>query len=215
MLLLSASLFTSLFANITCLTLKIKKEEPIMTNETLNLISSRRSHRAYDTTPLTDEQLNALLKAAVESPSAVNRQPWHFTVVRNQELLDEWNGAVWEQMMKRNPEQRSPRFQDKDFHVFYHAPTVIVLSGMPDQHYTPIDCGIAVENIALAAESMGLGSVILGMPRDAFMTDKADALRKALKFPEGWDFVIAIAVGVPADTKEAHPVKEDRISFVD
>ena len=186
-----------------------------MTNETLNLISSRRSHRAYETTPLTEEQLDALLKAAMESPSAVNRQPWHFTVVRNQELLDEWNKEVWNQMMKRDPERRSPRFADKDFHVFYHAPTVIVISGMPDNHYTQIDGGIAVENIALAAESMGLGTVILGMPGDAFQSEKADYFRKALKFPQDWDFVIAVAIGVPADTKEAHPLKEDRIAFVD
>ena len=186
-----------------------------MIPETLQLIASRRSHRAYADTPLTKEQTEAILQAALASPSAVNRQPWHFTVVRNQQLLDEINQAVWEQMMKRNPEKRSPRFADKDFHVFYHAPCVIFISGLPDFHYTPIDGGIAVENIALAAESMGLGSVILGMPRDAFLGDKADNFRKALHFPEGWDFVIAIAVGVPTDTKPAHEVKEDRISFVD
>ena len=186
-----------------------------MSNETLRLISARRSHRAYETTPITEEQLNAILQAAVESPSAVNRQPWHFTVVRNQDLLDKMNQAVWEQMMKRDPEKRSPRFADSKFNVFYHAPTVIFISGMPDNHYTPIDGGIAVENIALAAESLGLGSVILGMPRDAFAGDQADAFRKALLFPEGWDFVIAIAIGVPTDTKDAHIVKEDRVSFVD
>ena len=186
-----------------------------MNNETLALISARRSHRAYEKTPLTQEQLDALLKAAVESPSAVNRQPWHFTVVRNQELLDRMNKAVWEQMMKRDAQKRSPRFADGNFHVFYHAPTVIFISGMPDNLYTPIDGGIAVENIALAAESMGLGSVILGMPRDAFAGDQAEEFKKALQFPAGWDFVIAIAVGVPADTKEAHPVKEDRVSYVD
>ena len=186
-----------------------------MTNETLSLILSRRSHRAYADTPLTKEQTEAILQAALASPSAVNRQPWHFTVVTNQALLDEINRAVWERMMLKNPERRSPRFANPDFHVFYHAPTVIFLSGMPDNHYTHIDCGIAVENIALAAESLGLGSVILGMPKDAFAGEKADAFRKALRFPEGWDFVIAIAIGVPADTKDAHPVKEDRISFVD
>lgn len=186
-----------------------------MNNETLRLIASRRSHRAYRDTPLTQEQIDALLKAAVESPSAVNRQPWHFTVVRNQKILDEINKAVWEQVMKRQADKRSARFSEKDFHVFYHAPTVIFISGMPDNPYTPIDGGIAVENIALAAESMGLGSVILGMPRDAFAGEKADEFRRALLFPEGWDFVIAIALGVPADTKEAHPVREDRISFVD
>ncbi len=186
-----------------------------MSNETLRLISARRSHCAYESTPITEEQLNAILQAAVESPSAVNRQPWHFTVVRNQELLDEMNTAVREQAMKRDPGKRSPRFADSDFHVFYHAPTVIFISGMPDNPYTPIDGGIAVENIALAAESLGLGSVILGMPKDAFAGDKADDFRLALHFPEGWDFVIAIAIGVPADTKDAHPVKEDRISYVD
>ena len=186
-----------------------------MENQTLALISSRRSHRAYEKTPLTQEQLDALLKAAVASPSAVNRQPWHFTVVRNQELLDEMNRAVWEQMMKRRPDQRSPRFADSNFHVFYHAPTVIVLSGMPGNHYTHMDCGIAVENIALAAESMGLGRVILGMPRDAFAGDRAEAFRKALHFPEGWDYVVAIAVGVPTDTKDAHVVGEGKVSFVD
>ena len=67
----------------------------------------------------------------------------------------------------------------------------------------------------MAAESLGLGSVILGMPRDAFAGEKADEFRKALHFPQGWDFVIAIAIGVPADTKDAHAVKEDRISYVD
>lgn len=186
-----------------------------MSNETLKLIAARRSHRAYESTPLTDGQLDAVLKAAVESPSAVNRQPWHFSVVRSQKLLDEMNKAVWEQMMKRNAENRSPRFQDPDFHVFYHAPVVIVISGLPDFYYTPIDAGIAVENMALAAESLGLGSVILGMPRDAFLGEQGDQFRKALHFPEGWDFVIAIALGVPKDHKEPHPVKPDRISYID
>ena len=187
----------------------------MMENETLRLISARRSHRAYEKTPLTQEQLDALLKAAVESPSARNLQPWHFTVVRDQKLLDEMNDAVREQVMKHLPADRSPRFADSDFHVFYHAPTVIFISGMPGNYYTPIDGGIAVENIALAAESMGLGSVILGMPRDAFQHEKADQFRRALQFPEGWDFVIAIAVGVPKDDKAAHPVAEGKISFAD
>lgn len=186
-----------------------------MKNDVLQVISARRSHRAYENTPLTQEQLDALLKAAAEAPSAMNRQPWHFTVVRNQALLDEMNRAVREQMMKRDAQKRSARFQDGSFHVFYHAPAVIFISGMPDNYYTPIDGGIAVENIALAAESMGLGSVILGLPRDAFAGDKAEEFKKALQFPAGWDFVIAIAVGVPADTKDAHPVKADCVSFVD
>lgn len=185
-----------------------------MSQDVLKIIASRRSHRAYTDTPITSQQLDALLKAAVESPSANNRQPWHFTVVRDQALLDQINDATRENVMKRPAENRSPRFVDPAFHVFYHAPTVIFISGMPDNHYTQMDCGIAVENIALAAEGLGLGSVILGMPREAFQTERGDGFRRALDFPEGWDFVVAIAVGVPADTKDAHLVGEGKISFV-
>ena len=65
-----------------------------MTNETLSVIASRRSHRAYQRVQITPEQLDALLTAAKESPSAMNRQPWHFTVVQNETLLNEINDAA-------------------------------------------------------------------------------------------------------------------------
>ena len=183
-------------------------------NPVLAAIADRRSNRAYRQTPLSEETLNVLLKAAVESPSAVNRQPWHFTVVRDQNMLKELNAAIWEGMMARDPEKRSPRFQDPNFDVFYKAPCVIFISGDQKNSWAAIDCGIAVENIALAAQGLDLGSVILGMPKEAFMGPKGDYFRQALSFPEGHDFEIAIAVGEAADTKAAHPVGENKISFV-
>lgn len=185
-----------------------------MTNLVLQTISSRRSHRAYAAAQLTQAQLDAILQAAVESPSAVNGQPWHFSVVQKPALLQEINEAVRENMLKTDPAHRSPRFEDPAFDVFYHAPTVIFLSGNPENRWTPIDCGIAVENIALAAESLGLGSVILGLPRGAFQGEKASALRTALQFPAGHDFVIAIALGTPTDDKPAHPVGENKITVI-
>ena len=184
-------------------------------NETLRLIAARRSHRAYETTPLTAEQLECLLDAALASPSARNLQPWHFTVVRNQQLLAEMNAAAREAAMEQAPEKRSARFQESSFDIFYHAPTVIFLSGVRANRYSHIDCGIAVQNIALAAESMGLGSVILGLPNLAFESARGPEFRQALEMPEDSDFVIAIAVGVPADDKGPHPVSEGKISFVD
>lgn len=182
-------------------------------NETLKLIASRRSHRAYEQKQITPEQRDALLAAAVQSPSAVNRQPWHFTLVQNQALLDEINVYCCENA--RSKEGASPRFAQDDYHVFYHAPTVIFLSGPQGTVYAPIDCGIAVQNIAIAAESMELGSVILGMPREAFQSAHGDHVRKTLGFPEGHDFIIAIAVGYPADTKDAHPVGEDKVLIIE
>lgn len=186
-----------------------------MSNAVLETIAKRRSHRAYTEAPVTDAQLQALLNAALQSPSAVNRQPWHFSVVRDQALLRDINAEVTAQMQKREESARSPRFADPDYNVFYHAPLVIFLSADPTWRYSAIDCGIAVQNIALAAESMGLGSVILGMPRAAFEGARHDEFARALHFNAGEEFMIAIAIGTPADDKDAHPLHDGSISYID
>ena len=186
-----------------------------MTNAVWDTIAARRSHRAYQDTPVTQAQLDALLAACLQSPSAVNKQPWHISVVRDKQLLSDINDATREGMMRKEAAQRSPRFEDKKFDVFYNAPLVLFLSADPAWRYSMLDCGIAVQNIALAAESMGLGSVILGLPREAIVGERADEFRRRLCFLPGEDFAIAIAIGVPSDTKAAHPVHDGHISYID
>ena len=99
---------------------------------------------------------------------------------------------------------------------FYHAPTVIFISciSLDKMRYAQTDAGIAVENMALAAVGLELGSVILGMPHEAFVGEEAEELRKALHFPEGFDFMIALAVGYPATGKDAHVVHPDRVTIL-
>ena len=183
-------------------------------NQTLETIAARRSHRAYEATPLTKEQTDIILKAAVESPSARNAQPWHFTVVTDQKVLREINGETRRIMMEMDPAKRNKRFDDSGFDVFYHAPTVIVLSGDKENGWSALDCGIAVENIALAAESIGLGSVILGLPKAAFYGPRAAEFKEMLGIPATHEFQIAISLGVPTDTKEKHLVGENKINFI-
>lgn len=185
-----------------------------MTNEVLNVISARRSHRAYTAEAVPEEKMAAILQAGLEAPSAVNCQPWTYTVVENQELLQEVHDATAAGMMKKAEGDRSPRFADSAFHVFYHAPAVIFIFGQKDFGWTKVDCGIAVENMAIAAESLGLGTVILGLPQIAFASEAGDELRKKLNCPEESDFVIALAVGTPADDKPAHPQHPEKISYI-
>ena len=61
-----------------------------------------------------------------------------------------------------------------------------------------------VENIALAAEGLGLGSVIIGIIKGAMSGEKTEYFAKALKFPENYEFEIAIAIGHKAVEKEPH-----------
>jgi nitroreductase len=174
-----------------------------MNNPVLAAISERRSIRSYKNETVTREQLDALLKAAMESPSANNAQPWHFSVTQNRAILTEIN----EEANKNAPEYLGD--------IFYNAPAAIFLSCDAENRWGRHDCGIAVENIALAAYSLGLGSVILGLPDFAFAGKRKDYFNKLLQFPAGHSFAIAIAIGVPAGSKEAHPQEPDRVTFVE
>lgn len=180
-------------------------------NSVQQAILDRRSIRAYQETQLSKEQLQALVDAALAAPSANDMQPWHFSVVQDQPLLQRVHDAMREHALTLP--DISPRFADESFHVFYHAPTVIFLSAA-DPAKASLDCGIAVQNIALAAQGLGLGSVILGLPRMAFLGGQAAALRKELGFPEGFDFSIAVSVGTPATDKPAHPIHAEKVNYV-
>ncbi|NLD34907.1 MAG: nitroreductase family protein [Clostridiales bacterium] len=184
-----------------------------MENPVLSAIASRRSHRRYKPDQLTEDQLNALIDAMLQSPSAQNKQPWHFSIVQKPELSQQLTEAA----RKRNntlPEaERSPRFEDPAFNVFYHAPTVVVISA-PDSTFSPVDCGIAVQNIALAAQSMGLGSVIVGLVRFAFEGEERAELEQALQMPAGYKFRISIAVGTPDDEKAAPSRDRAKVSLI-
>ena len=179
--------------------------------DVLQTISNRRSHRVYKKEQLPEEVLKAILTAGLQSPSARNKQPWHFCVVQNKELIQEVHDEAAKVMGKGG----SPRFADPDFQMFYHAPTVVFIFGEKDFPWTQVDCGIAVENMALAAEGLGIGSVILGLPKPAFKGDKADELRSKLQCPEGYDFVIALALGYSTDMKDPHDLREEKISRIE
>jgi nitroreductase len=172
-----------------------------MSNPVLAAIADRRSNRGYKPEQLTKEQLDAIISAAFQAPSARNAQPWHFTVVQDQAVIKEVNDEA---------NLRLERTGD----IFYGAPTVIFISSEAESKWSRLDSGIAVQTIALAAHSLGLGSVILGLPDAAFSGDKADYLSKLLKFPDGHKFAIAIAIGIPTVTKEAHPNEPGRIDFI-
>ncbi len=188
----------------------------MMQNEVLSAIHARRSNRAYKPQQITEEQLQTILDAAEAAPSANNSQPWHFTAVQNKALIDRVNEAFRAEVLRECTPEMRVRFEDPAYSVFYHAPTVIFLS-CPDaakMKYAHTDNGMAIQNMALAAHSLGLGSVILGMPRMAFLGPEAEDLRKTLQFPEGYDYCLSISIGVPAGTKDAHPIEPGHITIL-
>ncbi len=160
--------------------------------DVLKAIAARSSTRGYTAEKLTPEELDTLLEAGLQAPTATNRQELHFTVVDGDApILFEIQDAMGARLRPT-----------VDF--WYDAPTVILISGETAFRWTAVDAGIAVENIALAAEALGLGSVILGCLRAEMLGANRDKYAGAFNFPEGYDFQIAVAVGRKAAEKAPH-----------
>ena len=177
-----------------------------MMNGILEAIEKRSSTRGYTTEKLTDAELERLLKAGLQAPTAANKQEIHISV------LDGGNPILAEIEAEKNAQMN---VQSPPANFYYSAPLVMVLSGDKSLPWSALDAGIAVENIALAAEGLGLGSVIIGVIKGAMSGEKTEYFAKALNFPENYEFEIAIAIGHKAAEKKPHEYDlEKNISYL-
>lgn len=169
-------------------------------NKVLEVIKSRRSIRKYLPEQLKEEELQAILEAGNYAPSAHNEQSWHFTVIRNKELLDRMSARTKEVMAAQDADWVKAMGTNKDFHVFYHAPAVVVVSMRTSALAPMVDCCAAIENMLLAAESLDIGSCWIGLARFYF-AQKEELPR--LKVPAGYEPCYAVTFGY----KGQHPAK--------
>ncbi len=175
-------------------------------NEVLKVLKSRRSVRSYKQEQISEESLDLIIKSGIYAPSANNQQPWHFTVIQNKELLDFINEKAKELMIKSESEFLQKAGANADFQITYHAPTLIIVSGKKDAPNWSTDCSIALENMVIAAESLDIGSVWIGMLR--FFFQQEDAVKK-LGLPEGYVPFYGIALGYKANEVEQSEPKRN------
>ncbi len=162
----------------------------------LNVIDRRNSVRSYSDKPLPEDLCRAVIEAGLKAPTAANKQELHFTVVGKDDPVQA------EIQKDLNPNATNS--------FFYNAPVTVYISGDESFKWHALDAGIAVENMHLAAEALGLGSVILGCMESVLHGEKKDEYAKKLGFPEGYTYDIAIAVGYAEATKEPHTFDFDK-----
>ena len=161
----------------------------------IQTIAKRSSTRGYTEEKLPEDVLRQLLEAGLQAPTAANKQEVHFSVV-------DGKNPILAELEEDKNQLRGGAAPAVNF--YFDAPTVIFLSADKEFYWSPVDAGIAVENIALAAEALGLGSLIIGCVKDALRGEKEDYYAKALGFPEGYRYEVCIAVGYKAVEKEPH-----------
>lgn len=163
--------------------------------DALEAIRTRRSIRKFQNQPVPEELIHEMLAAAMNAPSACNKQPWHFVVITDRALLDE--------VPKINPHAA----------MVTEAPLAILVCGDPTlEHptgYWVLDCTAAVENLLLAAHALGLGAVWTGVyPRQ----QRLDDLRRLLGMPDHVMPHSLIVLGYPAEQPaSADRYREDRV----
>ena len=154
-------------------------------NETMNTIMTRTSVRAYTDEGVDDAQVERLLRAAMAAPSAGNKQPWRFVVVRNKETLR----AISENLHTMTMAQ--------------DAPLAVVVCGDMDttfpgdgRDYWVEDASAATENLLLAAHAEGLGAVWCGIYP---MQERVAFLKELLSLPENIVPLNVVPIGHPAE----------------
>ena len=168
------------------------KQQEACCPSALDVILSRKSVRSYTDQPVSDEQVETMLRAAMAAPTGMNVQPWRFVVVRDQAVKDKLAG---------------PRGG-----MIAQAPVVFVICGettlmrkpfgQPDAEAVEVengnwtqDCSAATENLLLAAEALGLGAVwTAAFPYE----DRVAPIREALGLPDNVAPLCVVPCGYPA-----------------
>lgn len=159
--------------------------------ETLDAIMQRRSIRKYKKESIPEDDLRKILECGRQAPSAANRQPWRFIVVRDPELKQKVASACSGQMWTAD------------------ADVILAGIGVPEisDKWYPVDVAIAMQNMILAATSLGYGTCWIG----AFDPQK---VKEVLDVPEN-DTVVALApIGVPDQKPGPKPRKSAEEVFV-
>ena len=163
------------------------------TNEkALECIMSRTSVREYSSEEISDSVINTILKAGMAAPTAMNKQPWAFVVVSDKEL-------------KKTFAEKMPFGK-----MAGEASRLIVVCGDMKKAIEGegrlnwvLDCSAATENILLAANALGVGSVWCGVWPSA---ERALAIRSLLSMPEHLDPLCVVCLGYP----KGKPVPKDK-----
>lgn len=187
-------------------------------NPVIATILDRRSVRAYEPSQIKDEELQAVLKCALYAPTGGNLQNSRFLVIQNPELMEELNSVIREELASREIVEGEMmakgirRARQEGYHFIFHAPTLINAVAPRDHSNSMANCCTGLENIQLAAASLGLGSCWSNQPH--WLTD-VPAVREIfgrLGLLEDEDIFGSVSIGYPAYVaKNAAARKEGRI----
>ena len=140
-------------------------------NETIQTILTRRSTRKFLNKPIPKEDLDLLIQAALHAPSGMGKQTWQFTVVKNRAKIQELAAAIAVVLGREGYDMYAPE-------------VLIIPSNEADSRFGKEDNACALENIFLAAHSLGIGSVWINQLQGICDQPEIRAILKEFEIPD-------------------------------
>lgn len=220
-------------------------------DETVNVIMQTGTTQAFTEEAVAEEDLKAILQAGLNATSAINQQPWYFVAVTNQEVMKELSGGMGFGGMSfggKAPEgmpaggftppeggeaqanmppagemPAAPAASGAAKAAMGDSPVAIIIymnknTASPDPSF---DCGLACQNMVIAASALGYGTKIISSPTMTLNGTEHDALCEKLGVDPALNAVAVLLVGkadAAADTTASPSVRntiDEKVSFID
>ncbi|PUZ24968.1 hypothetical protein DCC81_11670 [Chitinophaga parva] len=201
--------------------------EIVKATATGKVIYDRRAVRKYKHKALSKNLIEQLLQAGCMAPSAMNKQPWHFYVLTDSDIIKSFSREIAKVALKDVLEsgvkpaikaaaglfQFSKKF---NYHiiedpVFYGAPAVIFLTTNRDDEWAALDTGMCAQNIMLAAKAIGIDSCPVGFGR---YVEKTKIFSK-LHVPASEKVQLAIILGYGDESPVVHERISNNVLFIE
>ena len=169
-------------------------------NPVIEVIKSRRAIRSFEDKPVPESAIQTMLEAAIYAPSAINIQPWKFTLITNKDAMKHLSDTAKPALLRMLPDVGDEglaglkkQLANPQYNIFYNAPLLIFVSGIKSR-YAIYDCSMAAQNMMLAAYTLGIGSCWIGTAVGLANDPKVKA---ELGVPEDHEVHAAIIFGYP------------------
>ena len=179
-------------------------------NDVIRGIIARRSIRSYGQRQIAEEELGLILDAGLHAPTAKNTQGCIFTVLQGK-ALERLGGAITKSMLDMVKRGILNAPIDETYCCYYHAPTLIVVSEDRENQNGYGDCSCALENMMIAASSLGLGSCWINQVRPVCDDPHVRSVLSSFGLPESHIPYGSAAIGYPAGEPREIVRREGRI----
>jgi nitroreductase len=183
--------------------------EEVQTSKMLDAILARRTVRQFSSEPLDDETIAKVLQMAMYAPTRLGKRPWHFVVIRDQEIIQRLRTSL-----KVNKGHGD-------------APVLVAVLAKSNQGFPrqwDLDAAAATQNLLLAATAMGLGSSWVANPTTSVWAGACAWLCDLLGAPTNLALVSLVALGYaaempppykPEDVYDPKAVHHEQVQFLD